>query len=185
MEVAFTKTKSPALKRWKAFVVCWPILCVVFAGIVVCGPGRRGEERIADTVFTLLPLLFFAIGMRLRRRVLRERAFATAATMADVVANGAQVHPGNTHFFPEYEFQAGGQTFHVKSPSGYNTCRVRVGSQVKLYYAPENPGFFYVPAMQKSDNRWALLLCGVGVVFPLMGLLAPQMRMLVELLPGT
>lgn len=52
------------------------------------------------------------------------------------------------------------------------------GREVDLYYAPEDPKIFYVPAMQKHVKRWAALLCGVGILWPLPGLVAPQIRAL-------
>lgn len=45
---------------------------------------------------------------------------------------------------------------------------------MKLYYAPDNPNVFYVPIMQRHDKRWAMLLCGVGIVYPLVGLYAEK-----------
>lgn len=171
-----TKSSGRALKRWKIIAVAWPLLCIVFAGIIISQRERGGEERIVDAVFAILPLIFFAIGVRMRLRVLKERAFAAVPVSARVVSGGVAVHPGNNHYYPEYEFEVDGETFHVKSHHGYGSCHVTVGSQVKLYYSPEDPKLFYVPAVQRLDNCWAVLLCGVGFLWPVMGLFAPQMR---------
>lgn len=171
--------ESPALKRWKAAAVLWPLLCAVFIGVIVSQPGRTGEQRLADTGFVLISLIFFAIGMRLRGRMLKERCHATVLTSATVVSSGVRVHPGNNHYYPEYEFRVGEKTVRVKSKNGYGHCHLTVGGQVELYYAPEDPGLFYVPLMQKFDKRWSALLCGVGIVYPLVGLLAPWLRVLV------
>ena len=170
-----------AMKRWKMLAVLWPLLCIVFFGIIVSQTGRGTEERIADAGFTLFPLIFFAIGMRVRRRLLKERANATILTTAAVVSVNSRILVGEGNkrcYFPEYEFQAKGRAYRVKSPSGFSHCYVRQGDRVDLYYAPEDPRLFYVPIMQKHDKRWAALLCGVGIAFPLVGLFAPQIRAL-------
>ena len=75
--------------------------------------------------------------------------------------------------------------YRVKSPGGYSVCYLGEGREVDLYYAPENPKVFYVPAMQKHEKRWAGLLCGVGILWPLIGLLAPQIRALLWFLEET
>ncbi len=173
-------------KRWYFFAAFWPLLCFIFAGIIVSRPDRGTDERIADAAFTLFPLIFFAVGMRIRWRLLKERSHATVLTKAVVVAVDSRLGIGEGNkrsYFPQYEFRVGEEQYRVKSPSGYGDSNVKTGQQVDLYYDPENPKLFYVPIMQRRDNRWALLLCGVGIVFPLIGLLAPQLRALVSTLP--
>lgn len=36
---------NDVLKRWCFFAIAWPLLCCVFAVIIVFQPGRKGEER--------------------------------------------------------------------------------------------------------------------------------------------
>ena len=175
----------PPLTRWRILAVGWPLVCLVFAAIVLTRPSLSLDERIAYTGFTLLPLLFFAIGMSMEHRLLRERRYATRKTTATVVSVGRRTHMGTggmgsrRNYFPVFEFQAGEKTYQVKYAMGYSYCLVSQGKQVELYYAPDNPHTFYVPLMQKHDRRWARLLCGVGMVYPLAGLLAPWLRKLI------
>lgn len=174
-----------ALKRWRFFAFFWPLLCVVFAGIIiyqsiVYQSVHGMEERIFDAAFTIIPLVMFAIGMSMYRRLLKERRYAVILTTATVVSTGRSLYAGKRHFFPEYEFQVGEKIYKVKSPSGYSVCYVKEGRQVDLYYAPENPKVFYVPIMQKHDKRWATLLCGIGILYPIIGLFAPWLRMLMS-----
>lgn len=172
------------LKKWKILAIGWPLLCFIFAGIIILQPGRGGEEQIVDVVFTVFPLIFFAIGMRIQRRLIKERIYATIPAAATVafIKNTVHIGEGNKRiYFPEYEFQVGDTTYHVKSPSGFNHCYVKKGEQVELYYAPEDPNVFYVPVMYKHDKRWAVLLCGIGIAYPLIGLFAPQIRAFVPL----
>lgn len=164
------------LKTWRFFAILWPFMCVLFIGIIICAPGRNMEERICDTFFALIPLIFFAIGMSMRRRLLKERRYATALTKAFVVSEGLRIQPGKRNFFPEFEFRAGESTYRVQYTAGYSFHIVSTGEEVDLYYNPQNPRIFYVPAVQKHDNRLSLLLCGVGVVWPLLGLFAPLYR---------
>ncbi len=183
---ARTDSKNTALKRWYFFAILWPLVCFIFAGIIISQPGRKTDERIADVGFTMVPLIFFAIGMRMRWRLLKERLHATVLAKAVVVTvdRKLEIGEGNKRiYFPQYEFQAGEKQYRVKSSTGYGRSYVKTGQQVDLYYAPENPNLFYVPIIQKHDNRWALLLCGVGVAYPLIGLLAPQIRVLFSFLP--
>ena len=175
-----------ALKRWHFFVIFWPLACFIFAAIIISQPGRGTDERIADVGFTMIPLIFFAIGMRMRWRLLKERLHATVLAKAVVVTVDSKLGIGEGNkrsYFPQYEFQAGEKQYRVKSPVGYGRSYVKTGQQVDLYYAPENPTLFYVPIMQKHDKRWALLLCGLGVAYPLIGLLAPQIRAFFSFLP--
>lgn len=168
---------SPAMKRWRIFGILWPLLCIVFCGIILFQYAQRMEGRILeDAAFTIIPLIFWAIGFVMGRRLLKERRYATAHTTATVVSRGKRVYAGRKRYYPEYEFQDHGKTYKVTTKRGYSVCLVAEGRKVKLYYAPENPELFYVPVMQKHDIRWTALLCGVGIVCPLMGLLAPLMR---------
>ena len=181
-----THSGNAALKRWYFFAVFWPLACLVFTGIIISQPGREADERIADVGFTIMPLIFFAIGMRMRWRLLKERSHATVLAKAVVVTVDSKLKTGEGNkriYFPQYEFQSGGKQYRVKYSTGYGRCYVKTGQQVDLYYAPENPNLFYVPIMQKHDNRWAFLLCGVGVAYPLIGLLAPRIRALFSFLP--
>ncbi len=170
------------LKRWRFLAISWPLVCFIFAGIILSQPGRGGEQRVVDAVFAVFPLIFFAIGMKIQRRLLKEKRYATALASATVVSIEQTMHIGEGNkrcYFPEYEFQVGEMLYRVKSPSGFSQCYVKKGQRVELYYAPENPKVFYVPVMQKHDKRWGMLLCGVGMVFSLVGLFAPQIRAIV------
>lgn len=174
--------RDSALKTWRMFAILWPILCMIFVGIILYQALQGTEERIFDIGFAFIPLVFFAIGMRIRYRLLKERIHATVLTRATVVSQGKRTRVGERMFFPEYEFQVGEISYHVTARLGYSVCLVSEGRQVELYYAPENPRIFYVPLMQRHDNRVSLLLCGVGVLWPLFGLFAPLMWALYEYL---
>ncbi len=171
--------KDSALKRWYWFVIFWPLLCFVFAGIIIGQSGRTIDERISDAGFTIFPLIFFAIGMSIRHRLLKERRHAIILTTAIVVSEGRRKRTGgNNNYFPEFEFQVKGMDYKVKSPSGSGVKLVKIGERVDLYYAPENPQLFYVPVLQRYSNRCSLLFGGIGTLFPLVGLFAPQLRSL-------
>ncbi len=171
------------IKSWRMLAVGWPMLCLTFVGVILVGPGRTLEQRTADSGLMLIALIFFAIGMSVRRRLLRERGSSTALTAATVVSAGKVVRTGkNTVYFPEFQFQAGGTIYRVKSPSGSSFHHLSEGAQVELYYDPENPRRFYIPVLQKHDRRVSALLCGLGVLFPLAALFAPQLRALLAFL---
>lgn len=165
-----------AQKRWRFCAIIWPLLCISFAGIILCESSRNIDERIGDTAFTIIPLIFFGIGMSIRHRLLREQKFATTYTNAIVVSDGLRTHPGKRNFFPEFEFQANDITYRVHYSAGYSFRIVSKGKSVGLYYNSDNPNQFYVPVMRKHDHRLSLILCGIGIVGPIMGLAAPLMR---------
>lgn len=165
-----------ALRIWSFFFIFWPSLCLVFAGIIGCQPGRSAEERFRGIAFALSAVLFFTVGMHILRRVLTERRYATRLTTAAVVSEGKMIHDGKDIFFPEFEFQAGGRSCRVTAASGTGFRLVEKGKKVDLYYAPKDPSVFYVPALQRHNIRISVFLCGIGMVLPLIGLFAPQFR---------
>lgn len=176
-------SKNSALKHWYWFVIFWPLLCFVFAGIIIGQSERTVDERISDTVFTIFPLVFFAIGMSIRRRLLKERENAIVLTTAIVVSEGRRQRTGrNKIYFPEFEFQVNGINYRVMSSGGSGFQLVKSGDWIDLYYNPENPQLFYVPVLQRYDNRCSHLYCGIGILFPLIGLFAPQLRSLFSFL---
>ncbi|NCE63940.1 hypothetical protein D1159_04910 [Pseudoflavonifractor sp. 524-17] len=176
-------SKTGALRRWRFFAVLWPLLCLCFAVIVVCQPGRSLDQRIGGTALALFPLIFFAAGMSLCRRLLAERGTATVRTTAVVIARGRRTHMGRSAYFPEFEFRVGEIACRVTSSSGSSCCLVKEGGQVDLYYDPEHPKRFYVPVLWRYNRRFVRLLCGTGIVLPLLGLFAPQLRALAAALP--
>lgn len=174
-------SKNSARKYWRCFAILWPLLCFVFVRIIITQSGRTTDEKISDTIFTIIPLIFFAIGMSIRRRLIKERENATAYTTAIVISEGKRKRTGkNKSYFPEFAFQANGVNYKVISPVGVGFSFVKKGEQVDLYYMPENPRLFYVPVLQKYDKRCSRLFCGIGVLFPLAGLFAPQLRLLLS-----
>lgn len=184
MEGSKMKNKDFAWKCWHFFVIFWPLLCFVFMGIIIGQSDRTVDERIADAGFTVISLIFFAMGMSIRRRLLKEQRTAVALTTAVVVSGGRQKRTGrNPEYYPEFEFQANGVNYRVRSHGGSGSRLVKEGDQVDLYYTPENPKLFYVPALQKYARRCSRLYCGIGILFPLFGLFAPQIRALFSFLP--
>lgn len=180
------KASSQALagKRWRFFAIFWPLLCFVFAGIIIGQPGRTADERICDVGFTIFPLVFFALGMSIRHRLLKERGSATVLTTAIVISEGRRRPTGgNKLYFPQFGFQVDGTNYTVTSSGGSGHQIVKSGDQVDLYYTPGDPRSFYVPALQRYAVRCSCLYCGIGILFPLIGLFAPPLRSLVSSLP--
>ena len=164
------------MKTWRFLAIFWPILCVIFAVFMGFQSGRTLDSRISGIGFCTIPLIFFAIGMSVRHRLLKERSSATALTTAVVVSQGRRLRTGkNPAFFPEYEFHAGETLYRVTAPSG-SGFHMSEGTTVDLYYAPENPRIFYVPMMHRYESRVSTLLCGIGMVLPVLGLFSPQIE---------
>ena len=81
-----TSLQDTAIKKWRFFMIFWPLLCFIFVGIVVSYPGMETENRIVGVAFAIIPLIFYTIGMCMIRRLLKERKYATASTIATVVS---------------------------------------------------------------------------------------------------
>lgn len=139
------KKSNYALKRWRFFAVFWPLTCFVFAGIIVSQSSRGAEEHITDAIFSVIPLVFFTIGMTIRHRLLKERRYATILTTATVISDGIRSYSGKNTSFPEFEFQVNGTTYKVKSLRRCSFRFIQERKKVALYYAPENLRIFYVP----------------------------------------
>ena len=144
------KKSNYALKRWRFFAVFWPLTCFVFAGIIVSQSSRGAEEHITDAIFSVIPLVFFTIGMTIRHRLLKERRYATILTTATVISDGIRSYSGKNTSFPEFEFQVNGTTYKVKSQRRCSFRFIQERKKVALYYSPENLRIFYVPIMQKT-----------------------------------
>ena len=144
------KKSNYALKRWRFFAVFWPLTCFVFAGIIVSQSSRGAEEHITDAIFSVIPLVFFTIGMTIRHRLLKERRYATILTTATVISDGIRSYSGKNTSFPEFEFQVNGTTYKVKSLRRCSFRFIQERKKVALYYSPENLRIFYVPIMQKT-----------------------------------
>ena len=104
-------------------------------------------------------------------------------TTATVISDGIRSYSGKNTSFPEFEFQVNGTTYKVKSLRRCSFRFIQERKKVALYYSPENLRIFYVPIMQKHDNHCSILFCGIGIIFPLIGLFAPQIRTLFSFLP--
>ena len=168
---------AAARGRWRLLAFGWPAACLGLAAFILLSPsGRTGEQRLADAMLCTIPLVFFFVGMRTRLRLLKEMRYAVRRTKAVVMDTGRRTRGGKRFFYPEFQFQAGERTYHVVSSVGYGFAAAGKGTQVELYYAPENPELFYGPALQRRDRRLSALLCGIGVAFPLAGLWAPLLR---------
>lgn len=174
-----TSLQDSAIKKWRFFAILWPLLCFAFAGIILCCPGLETENRIAGTAFAIVPLIPFSVGMGMFHRLLKERSHATASTTATVISVESKIaSSGGRIYFPIYEFHIGEKSYQVKYPTGYSTGNISKGQQVDLYYNPKDPLLFYVPAVRKRDKRWATLLCGLGIVYPLIGLASQLLPLL-------
>lgn len=62
------------MKTWRFLAIFWPILCVIFAVFMGFQSGRTLDSRISGIGFCTIPLIFFAIGMSVRHRLLKERS---------------------------------------------------------------------------------------------------------------
>ena len=62
-----------ALQRWRFWAIAWPLLCLVFGGVILYQALQGMEERIFQLPFPFIALIFYAIGMAMRRRLRRER----------------------------------------------------------------------------------------------------------------
>lgn len=140
--------------------------------------GRTLDSRISGIGFCTIPLIFFAIGMSVRHRLLKERSSATALTTAVVVSQGRRLRAGkNPAFFPEYEFHAGETLYRVTAPSGSG------------FHMSEGTIPLHLRPTALSCYPHSRLLCHVRISFPWY-MLTPGLRplqpfeKLLSVLPG-
>lgn len=167
-------------KIWLFLMLFWTVFCL-FSGSVTLDQWKRREEArvIIDLWFVLLGLLFFYIGMAMRYLLWKKRRVATASVQATVVS----IEPGrgvddSIVYRPVYKFFAEGIMHRIVSPTGHNTSPVKEGERVKLYYIPGQPEKILVPQEQKAIRRISIFFCVLGTLTPLVGLLAPWLRLL-------
>ncbi len=175
------KVPPSALKRWRRFLIAWPLVCLALSGLMLHQwlAGMENRDPV-HAVFPLFSLVFFFIGMGTRHSTAKKRALATLpAERARVVTLNAHFGHHGTVKTPVYEYTAkGGTVYTVSSRTSYNPCPVHTGQEVALYYSPKDPRTIYVPKEESAKGRWSLLLCGVGVLFPLIALIAPWLERL-------
>lgn len=167
-------------KIWLFLMLFWTVFCL-FSGSVTLDQWKRREEArvIIDLWFVFMGLLFFYIGMAIRYLLWKKRRVATASVQATVVS----IEPGrgvddSIVYRPVYKFFAEGIMHRIVSPAGHNTSPVKEGERVKLYYIPGQPEKILVPQEQKAIRRISILFCVLGTLAPLVGLLAPWLRLL-------
>ena len=167
-------------KIWLFLMLFWTVFCL-FSGSVTLDQWKRREEArvIIDLWFVFLGLLFFYIGMAMRYLLWKKRRVATASVQATVVS----IEPGrgvddSIVYRPVYKFFAEGIMHRIVSSTGHNTSPVKEGERVKLYYIPGQPEKILVPQEQKAIRRISIFFCVLGTLTPLVGLLAPWLRLL-------
>lgn len=153
------KNKDFAWKCWHFFVIFWPLLCFVFMGIIIGQSDRTVDERIADVGFTVISLIFFAMGMSIRRRLLKEQRTAVALTTAVVVSGGRQKRTGrNPEYYPEFEFQANGVNYRVRSHGGSGSRLVKGGSGRFILHAGKSEAILRACAAKVCQALFPSLL---------------------------
>ncbi len=168
------------LGRWRFFIIAWPLFCLFLAGLFLwqCSQGMEGRDP-AHLGFTVIPLIFFFIGMKMRYSTAKKCTYCTVFVPgAKVVSLTPHYGRGHHTHTPVYEYSVGGETYRVSSRDSYSPCPVSSGQEVELYCSPANRRYIYVPAEERCRGKWSLLLCGVGVLFPLAALAAPWLLLL-------
>lgn len=163
-------------KAWLFWAVLWPAVCVVFGGITLYQSTQGTMERRLGNIMGIgVGLVFFIIGMAILYKSNQRRVLATAATTATVAGFEAyhSFQESYTKYRPVYEFYAEGAKRRVTSRYTVRRDLVKKGQEEELYYAPGRPELIYTPKQEKTVVRMALVLCGIGVFFPLIAIAAP------------
>lgn len=153
------------MKRWRFWVIFWPLCCLTLTGVMLYqwSAGMAYRDPV-HAVFPIFSLLFFFIGMGMKKNSAKHREAATRLAPDATVAY-LNTRRGNHGI--------------VKTP----VYRYTAGEAVELYYSPQDPRTIYVPKEERTRLRWARLLCGIGVAFPFFALAAPWLTPWVESLP--
>ncbi len=173
------------MKRWRFWVIFWPLCCLTLTGVMLYqwSAGMAYRDPV-HAVFPIFSLLFFFIGMGMKKNSAKHREVATRLAPDATVAY-LNTRRGNHGIVktPVYRYTAGEISYTVSSRSSYSPCPVHTGEAVELYYSPQDPRTIYVPKEERTRLRWARLLCGIGVAFPFFALAAPWLTPWVESLP--
>ncbi len=130
------------MKRWRFWVIFWPLCCLTLTGVMLYqwSAGMAYRDPV-HAVFPIFSLLFFFIGMGMKKNSAKHREVATRLAPDATVAylntrrgNHGTVKP------PVYRYTAGEISYTVSSRSSYSPCPVHTGEAVELYYSPRTPG---------------------------------------------
>ncbi|MDE5778010.1 MAG: DUF3592 domain-containing protein [Lachnospiraceae bacterium] len=119
------------------------------------------EELLFKVMFFLMPIGFFISGFFMLRYSLKVKkrkedcSVAAKGTIVKVIKEYNRLGDTTSRhiYYPVYEYMANGEQITVKSKEGLFSSKVyQVGTQVELYYNPQNTEQIYVPS-DKAGSR--------------------------------
>lgn len=162
-------------KWW--FIILWLFFYVITGVIVLYQAQQKVANREAsDVLFVIAPSIFMMIGSAIHYQSRKRKVLATEKTIAKVTGLKRTGRMKNSTFAPQYEFYANGKQYHVTSRNSTNHVPVSVGSEIELFYIPDDPEKIYVPKEVKALKPMIYILYFFGVGFPLSALFAPILR---------
>ncbi|MGL5437987.1 MAG: hypothetical protein ACRDBO_21840 [Lachnospiraceae bacterium] len=160
-----SKVATTQGRRWNRIITVYLFLCLIFIVIILCQRVKGINREVFDCLAVPVGAIFFLIQAFSTRNTAIRRERATTYTMGTSVKR---------HKNPIFEFSAQGMTCKVRYAGRFNNEK---GTQAELYYAPDDPAVVYIPEMENAESKVGpAILFIYGIMFPLLGLLAPLFR---------
>lgn len=123
---------------------------------------------ILSSGFLLLGLVFFCLGLSIRRAAFKKKDACTVKTEAVVVEINRETNlsaGGDSYraWIPVFSYRADGEEIKVKSKIGQEKKIFEKGQHVILYYNPKQIREYYVP--EENMSAGASIFTGVGTAF--------------------
>lgn len=171
-----SSVKASVKVKWNLFISMYLLLCFIFAGIILFQSSRGTNRDALDCLAIPVGAVFFLIAaFSLRNRSIRRKratAPASATFIKCEICNSSEF--GNRSYRSIFEFSAEGRRYRVSHGGKPDK---EEGSQVELYYAPEDPSVIYIPELERKMDRFFFsVLLAFGILFPFMALLAPLLE---------
>ncbi len=111
-------------------------------------------------------IIFFMIGFFMKRSQKKKERECTAITTGIVVdMKRGHRHLSESgavlHYYPVFEYSAGGQIYRIDSRIGFAKPKLSVGQSVTIYYDAETPEKYYAQEYRFGKNLGSIFL-GVG-----------------------
>lgn len=128
----------------------------------------------------IMGVVIFFVGWLLRRHHNKVRKACTVQTTAEVVdivktvrtdtdSNGHR--STSTTYYPVFRYIADGQVVEMKSTTGTNWKRFKIGQTVTLFYDPSGHTRYYVKE-DKASGMFGFIVMGFGVLLFILGFVA-------------
>lgn len=177
--------KPSCSRGWLYTFIFWPLFCLVLSGVILYLSFQKIPYRYSgDIILIFISMIFFFIGMGLLYKPINRKLQATNSAIATVTnierSKGYRSRSSQRNYTSEYQFYVEGSMHKASSQFTCSTCPIGKGQEIKLFYDPLQPHMIYVPEEVKERCFTARILCVIGIICPLIIIVAPWIRAILE-----